>query len=279
MNVVEYSDAAQLWQVAEPLLCKDVANNTHTLSALRRLARDGAQHGERFFALHDAAGALQATLVRTDIGHAFLSHLSADNAFVIGAALAARDPAELALAGVVGVRDSVEAFARAYAKPTTVYANMMLYVHEGAIVAGDAQRDGGHARVATSADHASVVGMMDAFDEELEMIRLATPTAERVTRRINAQEIVVWQSGEDVVGFAGANPLPAHSARVGPVYVLPAHRRCGIAQAVTAAATAHIQRDGPRTVFLFTDASNPASNKAYQKIGYRHIADHLHLLF
>ena len=279
MNVVEYSDAAQLWQVAEPLLCKDVANNTHTLSALRRLARDGAQHGERFFALHDAAGALQATLVRTDIGHAFLSHLSADNAFVIGAALAARDPAELSLAGVVGVRDNVEAFARAYAKPTTVYANMMLYVHEGAIVAGDAQRDGGHARVATSADHASVVGMMDAFDEELEMIRLATPTAERVTRRINAQEIVVWQVGQDVVAMAGANPLPAHSARVGPVYVLPAHRRRGIAQAVTAAATAHIQRDAPRAVFLFTDATNPASNKAYQRIGYRHIADHLHLLF
>ena len=119
MNVVEYPDATQLWKVAEPLLCKDVANNTHTLSALRRLARDGAQHGERFFALHDAAGALQATLVRTDIGHAFLSHLSADDACALGAALAARDLAELALAGVVGVRDSVEAFARAYAKPTT----------------------------------------------------------------------------------------------------------------------------------------------------------------
>ena len=66
MTVVEYSDAAQLWRVAEPLLCKDVANNTHTLSALRRLARDGAQHGERFFALHDAAGALQA-LDRADL--------------------------------------------------------------------------------------------------------------------------------------------------------------------------------------------------------------------
>ena len=208
MNVVEYPDATQLWQLAEPLLCEDVANNTHTLSALRRLARDGAHHGERFFALHDAVGALRATLVRTDIGHAFLSRLSADDAFALGAALAARDPAEFALAGVVGVRDSVEAFARAYAKPTTVYANMMLYVHEGAIVAGEVRGDRGHARVATSADHANIVRMMDAFDEELEMIRLATPTAERVTRRINAQEIVVWQSGEDVVGFAGANPLP-----------------------------------------------------------------------
>lgn len=279
MRCVEYSDAAQLWQVAEPLLCEDVANNTHTLSALQRLARDGAHHGERFFALRDAHGALRATLVRTDIGHAFLSRMSADHAFAIGTALAAREASECSLAGVVGVRDCVEAFAHAYAKPTTVYANMMLYVHEGAIVAGDAQRDGGHARIATSADHTNIVRMMDAFDEELEIIRLATPTAERVTRRINAQEIVVWQTGEDVVGFAGANPLPAHSARVGPVFVLPTHRRRGIAQAVTAAATAHIQRDGPRTVFLFTDASNPASNKAYQKIGYRHIADHLHLLF
>lgn len=53
----------------------------------------------------------------------------------------------------------------------------------------------------------------------------------------------------------------------------------GYAQAVTAAASAHVQRDGPRTVFLFTDAVNPASNKAYQRIGFVHIADHAHLLF
>jgi len=180
------------------------------------------------------------------------------------------------VAGVVGVAETVRAFAHAYDQSTRPYASLMLYLHEGDIIAGDAL---GRARVATDADITDVTRMLDAFDDELGMIKSTSPTEARATRRIAAQEIVLWQVGDDVVAMAGANPLPATSARIGPVYVLPEHRRRGIAQAITAATTQHIQGDGPRTVFLFTDATNPASNKAYQRIGYRHIADHLHLLF
>ena len=118
-----------------------------------------------------------------------------------------------------------------------------------------------------------------AFEIEVGMIAVQTPIEERVALRIKNQQFILWMDEGKAVSMAGANPLPAASARIGPVYTPPALRGRGYAQAVTASASEHVQRDEPRTVFLFTDAINPASNKAYQRIGFMHLSDHAHLLF
>lgn len=273
MNIVEFADAEAMWAASEPYLSIDAANNTHSLSALRRLRRDGAKSSEKFWVATRSDGAPIGSLLRVDTRHAFLSYMAVDVARALGEAAQDR---RVELEGVVGAAETVAAFVSGFGRPTRPYAQLMLYQHQGEIVGGEAD---GRARVAATNDLATVVAMLDAFDLELSMIKSSEPTVRRAQRRIAAEEITVWQRGDEVVAMAGANPLPAQSARVGPVYVRPDHRRSGVAQAVTAAATQHIQRDGPRTVFLFTDARNPASNKAYQRIGYRHIADHLHLLF
>ena len=271
MKVVEYADVASFRQAAESMLAEDVANNTHSLSALQRLRRTGAHFDERMFAVHDAR--LVATLIRVDSGHAFISNASAAACALLAVHLREHD---VALEGVAATADAVAAFTEHLGRATTPYVQLMLYRHEGNIVGGDAS---GEARIATESDLDSVVAMLDAFDAELGMFKLPTPTQERAARRIAAEEITLWTLADEVVALAGANPLPANSARVGPVYTCPTHRALGYAQAVTAAATRNVQRDKPRTVFLFTDASYPASNKAYQRIGYRHIADHAHVLF
>jgi predicted GNAT family acetyltransferase len=133
--------------------------------------------------------------------------------------------------------------------------------------------------VATVDDLDLLIEWHRAFEIEVGMIAVPTPLAERVALRINNQQLILWIDDGKVVSMAGANPLPAASARIGPVYSPPALRGRGYAQAVTAAAGEHVQRDHSRTVFLFTDAVNPASNKAYQRIGYVHQSDHAHLLF
>ena len=113
MTVVEYSDAMQLARVVEPLLESDPANNTHTLSALKRIFDQGAHHDERFYAVIDADERAVGCAVRVDSQTLFMSAMSASAAELLAAHL---DIEQVALAGVVGRRDTVMAFVERYAR-------------------------------------------------------------------------------------------------------------------------------------------------------------------
>ena len=272
MIVTECADAATLWREAEAFLSRDPANNTHQLSAIKRILDLGANGGQRFFAVRQQE-VLVGSAVVVDTQTLFTSVMDAAVVTVLAAHL--RD-ARVLLAGVVGRRDVLDAFTHAYGQPFSVHANLLLYRLEGK---PDFGRASGSARVATMDDLPLLLDWHAAFDRELAMIQVPTPLLERVTRRIRDQQLTLWIDEGATVSFAGANALPAASARVGPVYTPPELRGRGYAQAVVAAASAGVQSIEQCTVFLFTDAANPASNKAYQRIGYRHIADHGHLLF
>lgn len=71
-------------------------------------------------------------------------------------------------------------------------------------------------------------------------------------------------------GFWGPTP---NGIRIGPVYTPPDNRRRGYASALVAAQSAWLLSLGRRFCFLFTDLSNPTSNRVYQRIGYRQIAE------
>jgi predicted GNAT family acetyltransferase len=273
MIVVEYSDAPTLWREAEAFLSRDPANNTHQLSAVKRILDLGARGGERFFAVRDDRDVLTGSALVVDTQTLFLSLMAPDAVTALAAQL--RD-SEVRLAGVIGRQDLLDTFIASFAQSATVFVNLMLYQLEGA---PDSGRASGDARLATMDDLSLLVNWHAAFEREVGMIKVPTPLQERVSRRIDDQQLSLWIVDGAVVSFAGANALPASSARVGPVYTPPELRGRGYAQAVTVAASLQVQRDEPRTVFLFTDASNPASNKAYQRIGFRHIADHAHWLF
>ena len=273
MNVVEYADAPTLWREAQAFLSHDPANNTHQLSAVKRILDLGARGGERFFAVRDEHDSLVGSAVVVDTQTLFLSLMGA--ATVTALAFHLRD-AQVQLAGVVGRKDALEVFTENFGQPFRTHANLLLYRLAGNPEFGRAL---GSARLAEMSDLPLLVEWHAASEHEVGMIKVQTPIEVRVARRINDQQLSIWIDKGEVVAFAGANALPASSARVGPVYTPPELRGRGYAQAVTAAASVQVQSDEPRTVFLFTDAVNPASNKAYQRIGYRHIANHAHLLF
>ena len=281
MIVAEYADAPTLWREAKAFLSRDPANNTHQLSTIKRILDLGARGGERFFAVRQY-DALVGSAVVVDTQTLFTSVM--DAAVVTALATHLRD-AKVLLAGVVGRRDVLDAFTEALGQSFSVHVNLMLYRLEEHPEFG---RASGSARLATMDDLSLLIDWHAAFESEAGMIAVPTPLAERVARRIRDQQLTLWIDDGATVSLAGANTLPAASARVGPVYTPPNERGHGYAQAVTAAVSLRVQRlqglqslqsDEPRTVFLFTDASNPASNKTYQRIGYRHIADHAHLLF
>jgi len=273
MRVVERPDAATLWREVEPYLARDPANNTHQLSAIKRILDLGARHGERFFTVLDPAGEIAASAVIVDTRTMFLALMTSAAAQALAQHI---NEQQIVLAGAIGRNDVLAAFTGTYSRPSSVLVDLMLYRLEQT---PDFGRATGEWRIADEHDQATLVAWHAEFETEVHMIAVPTPIEERVARRIRDAQLMLWCDGGKPVSFAGFNALPAASARIGPVYTPPALRTRGYAQAVTAAASAHLQQDGPRTVFLFTDASNPASNKAYQRIGFRHIADHAHLLF
>lgn len=83
----------------------------------------------------------------------------------------------------------------------------------------------------------------------------------------------VWEASGSVVSFVGASGSTPNGMRIGPVYTPPEQRRRGYASALTAAASQDQLDRGRRFTFLFTDLSNPTSNKIYRAIGYEPVCD------
>ena len=73
MKIIEYCDAPTLWREAEALLSHDPANNTHQLSAIKRILDLGARGGERFFAVQNDRDLLVGSAVVVDTQTLFLS--------------------------------------------------------------------------------------------------------------------------------------------------------------------------------------------------------------
>ena len=57
-------------------------------------------------------------------------------------------------------------------------------------------------------------------------------------------------------------------------YTPPEHRGRGYGAAVTMAVSRAAQEAGAAHVLLFTDLTNSTSNRLYQRIGYRPVADY-----
>jgi hypothetical protein len=82
----------------------------------------------------------------------------------------------------------------------------------------------------------------------------------------------IWEH-DTPVSMAGAGGPTPHGIKIGAVYTPPELRRRGYASALVAALSQQQLDSGRRFCFLFTDLSNPTSNKIYREIGYEPVVD------
>ena len=73
--------------------------------------------------------------------------------------------------------------------------------------------------------------------------------------------------------MAGSSRGTPNGATISAVYTPPEHRGNGYASACVAALSQWLLDDGKHFCTLYTDLSNPTSNKIYQNVGYHRIAD------
>jgi predicted GNAT family acetyltransferase len=93
-----------------------------------------------------------------------------------------------------------------------------------------------------------------------------------VAARLTAGTQLVWDDGEPVCTVCFWPPI-AGTARIGPVYTPPERRARGYGSSAVAAAAARLLQEGARRCMLFTDLSNPTSNRIYASVGFRRHAE------
>jgi RimJ/RimL family protein N-acetyltransferase len=116
-----------------------------------------------------------------------------------------------------------------------------------------------------------LVRWMEEFIGETGLIG-AAQAASMVDARLRQQGLLVWDDGQPV-SLVGVNPAVAGVVRIGPVYTPRALRRRGYAGSAVAAVSRRALAGGAARCMLYTDLTNPTSNKIYAEVGYRRCGD------
>ena len=116
------------------------------------------------------------------------------------------------------------------------------------------------------------------FEWMLEFRREAVPNAPPVRREdiekgACSGRYLFWTVRDRPVSVAAITRRLPSVAAIGAVYTPPDQRSRGYAGSATAALSDRIFAEGRRSACLYTDLSNPYSNRCYQKIGFKPYCD------
>ncbi|MEM9722323.1 MAG: GNAT family N-acetyltransferase [Bacteroidota bacterium] len=94
---------------------------------------------------------------------------------------------------------------------------------------------------------------------------------EDAARRIGKEEIFLWKLGDSYRSMAGVSSPTPNGIRVNGVFTPKEYRGKGYASTHVATVSQLQLAQGRKFCFLYTDATNPTSNKVYQQIGYQFV--------
>lgn len=90
---------------------------------------------------------------------------------------------------------------------------------------------------------------------------------------IRKGSLMGWDVDGEIVSMANTSRPTKRNINVNFVYTPINHRKKGYASDCVAALSQMMLDQGYQTTSLYTDLSNPTSNKIYQEIGYELVAD------
>jgi predicted GNAT family acetyltransferase len=171
--------------------------------------------------------------------------------------------------GVNGLPASARGIASAWAAHTggTTRCWMREAMHALEDVVGPSRPAPGRLRPVTEDERPQMIEWTAMFEHE-SGIGSGDRAAEMVDSKMRHGGLLLWEAGEPV-SLLGVTPPVAGVVRIGPVYTPPEHRRRGYAGTAVAAASRAALEAGAARCMLFTDLTNPTSNKIYAEVGYQ----------
>jgi uncharacterized protein len=275
LTVHRYTDVAAFLDAAGPFLATREAEHNLILgiSSWLRASPELVQEPPTFHAVIDDVGRVVAATIRTPPHNQVLSIVAdLDAVDLLADAIAGTD-----LPGVLGPKVAAARFVERWTASTGERAHIQTVerifrlerVIRPAVPAGNW-------RVVEPRDRRILVRWIVAFSAKAIPEDPLVPDPEGVAQRwIDRVGRIgyLWEVDGEPVSIVGASGETPNGIRIGPVYTPPQHRGRGYASALTAAASQDQLDRGHRYCFLFTDLSNPTSNKIYQSIGYEPVCD------
>ncbi len=273
MKLTTYSSADGFLDVTlQPLLQEEEKNNLILGISMR--VRAGRKYGEEtplFLTVHDGADLIAAT-IRTPPYNMIL-HCEDDRHDALD--VIAEHLIEIGhqLPGVNGTVDVVSAFAEIWSQrtgePAFVRMEQRVYTLTEVLPPTNVS---GHLRWAEEEDIPTLVKWFLGFCEEAMPDDPPTNPEESIRRFMKTGKLAVWDEG-GMVSMTGSSRGTPNGATVSVVYTPPKFRGNGYASGCVAALSQWLLDDGNRFCALYTDLSNPTSNKIYQNVGYRPVVD------
>jgi uncharacterized protein len=273
MRVVQLSDASDFLERAAPLLLADEARHNLILGLAGTIRDHPGLYANPRFWLAEDGGTVAGAALRTPPHNLVLARGS-------DAAVAAlAGSVEERLPGVVGALPEVDRFVAAREVAAEARVRQGIYALRQVTPPRPAP---GRPRPATRADRPLLLEWWRAFG--VEALGDLEPDEAGVARNVEhklsdaAGGIALWEDGRPASAVGFGSPTPS-GIRIGPVYTPPELRGRGYASALTAHVSAEQLAAGRRFCFLYTDLSNPTSNKIYLEIGYERVCDSVEYAF
>jgi uncharacterized protein len=184
--------------------------------------------------------------------------------------------------GVVGPAETSEAFAKIWSgiacKMSTLGMGQKIYKIEKVIIPNAL----GELRLASEHDVDLVAQWLVEFGNESLPPPERKPFEERrphAVRAIENELAYVWVVDQLPVSMAHIGRPTQNGISVSAVYTPRPLRKKGYASAVVAHLSQKMLDSGKKFCVLYTDSSNPTSNKIYQEVGYQEVTESKHFLF
>jgi len=276
MKAIRFQAADEFLARAEDFLLRHEAHNNLLLGLSSQLKLNPKLYGNQlYFVVVEDAGQVVGAALMTPPHQLALGHTDSQASL----ALIAEDVFEFRpdLPGAVGPALPAQWFAEAWKTETgqAFRKSLAERIYKLEKVKPPTAVSGTMRRI-TESDRALLRAWLLDYQQEA----LGERSEEAVERSINSafsmppevRGMFLWEDGQPVslVGYGGQT---RNGIRVGPVYTPKPLRGRGYASACTAAVSQYLLDGGRTFVFLFTDLSNPTSNKIYQQIGYEPVCD------
>ncbi len=265
-----YDQARPLWEGAE-------TRNNLILGLALRLQSDLHAYGKDLplmALVKDETGAIGASALMTP-PYALIVQSEPVNKHALEALADSLIEAGWHLPGVNGVAEVSDCFAEIWQQKTTWSARRIVNTraYEMRQVIPVSYPPGGM-RLAEAGDAKLAADMLNAMSEEVIAGPRRIYTAELALESIQQRRTFFWVDEGEVVCITLATRPQIKGICVSGVYTPPAFRRRGYARALVAEVSKELLARGYKYTNLFTDLSNPTSNKIYQEVGYQPVCDY-----